>query len=98
MNGASALEGLSHSLGRFGDAIAKALAPIPSDAVVNSQRRQDAILRAQLLEKWLTMPDLLCFINILEKDADAVAVYLALDDKEFRKVWVQNKVNTVPLL
>lgn len=98
MNAASALEGLGQSLGRFGDAIAQALAPIPSDAVVNARRRQDAIIRAQVLEKWLAMPDLLCFVNLLEKDPDAVAVYLALDDEEFRKVWVRNKVDTVPLI
>jgi hypothetical protein len=98
LTGASALEGLTISLGKFGDAIAKALAPLPSDAVVNSARCQDAIIRAQILEKQLSMPELLSFINLLKKDADAIAVYLTLEDKEFRKEWVQNKVNSLPLI
>ncbi|GLB39525.1 hypothetical protein LshimejAT787_0700350 [Lyophyllum shimeji] len=75
--GATAIEGLALSLGHFGDVIAKALAPVPSDAAVNASRRQDAILRAQVLEKWLTIHELLAFVNLLEKDTDAVAVYLA---------------------
>ncbi|KAG6818726.1 hypothetical protein H0H93_002478 [Arthromyces matolae] len=98
VTGATALEGLAISLGHFGDAIVKALAPTPSDAAVNSALRAKAILHAQTMEKDLTTMELLAFINLLEKDSNAVGVYLALEDVEFRKAWVQMKVNANPLL
>lgn len=93
MTGASALEGLTTSLAHFGDVISKALAPPPTEAEVSAGRREKAVVRAQKLEKWLATSDLLVFINILEKDMDAVSMYLALKDEDFRKVWVQDKVD-----
>jgi hypothetical protein len=51
------------------------------------------VARAQKLETWMSTPDLLAFVNILEKDMDVVTTYLALKGDDFRKVWVQDKLD-----
>ncbi|KAG5649223.1 hypothetical protein H0H81_005337, partial [Sphagnurus paluster] len=100
---ASALEGLAASLGHFGDTIAKALAPPPPVTVLASTSNtpshcQEAITRALRLETWLSTFNLLTFINILERDDRAVEVYLALENDDFWRVWVQDKIAAVALL
>ncbi|KAG6874731.1 hypothetical protein C0992_006807 [Termitomyces sp. T32_za158] len=94
LTSASALDGLATSLSHFGDAIVKALAPVPSDAAITASCRTKAVLRAQALEKDLATPELLALINLLEKDSNAVDVYLALDDDQFCKAWVRMKVDS----
>lgn len=93
LTGASALEGLTTSLSQFSTVVGKAFAPPPTESEVGANRREKAVIRAQELETWMSTSDLLAFVNILEKDMDAVTTYLALKGENFRKVWVQDKID-----
>ncbi|KAG6870927.1 hypothetical protein C0992_001412 [Termitomyces sp. T32_za158] len=74
--------------------MAKALAPPPSDTVIFASQRCAAIKQAEK-ETWLSLHDRLTFVKILEKDNTVVDSYLAIEDEEFRRVWVQDKIDSV---
>ena len=87
------LVGLTASLLHFGDVIGKALAPPPTEGELGADRHERAVICTQELETWMTTSDLLAFVNILEKDMDVVTTYLALKADDFRRVWVQDKID-----
>lgn len=91
-SGATALEGLASSITLFGDSVAKALASPPSKAILNATHLQQAILRVQKTETWLPTQDIIRLIQVFEKNSTAVGVYLALENDEVRKMWIQNKL------
>jgi hypothetical protein len=93
LTGATALEGLTASLSHFGAVIGKALAPPPTESELSADHCEKAVIRAQELETWMSTSNLLAFVNILKKDMDVVTTYLALKGDDFRKVWVQDKID-----
>jgi hypothetical protein len=56
-------------------------------------RKRDAIKRAQQLEKWLGVPKLIAFIELLRQDVSLVDTYNALEEEELRVGWVQDQVD-----
>ena len=91
--GAEAIQGLTVSISRFGDNICKVLAIDPS--LRTPHRRKEAMKLAQQ-ETWLSNHDRLILCTVLEKDINAVDAYSALeiDDEDFQRMWIQQKVDT----
>ncbi|KAJ7461180.1 hypothetical protein FB451DRAFT_1562992 [Mycena latifolia] len=56
-------------------------------------RKQDAIKRAQRLEKWLGLDNLVLFVELLRQDVSLVDTYNALEDDDLRVGWVKDQVN-----
>ena len=92
MTGPDAIQGLTVSIGRFGDNVCKVLAGDPSQKT--PQRHTKAVKLAQA-EDWLPACERLLFCNVVENNIKAADAYLALnpEDTEFRRLWIQKKVD-----
>ncbi|KDR70345.1 hypothetical protein GALMADRAFT_144655 [Galerina marginata CBS 339.88] len=92
MTGPDAIHGLTVSISRFGDNICKAMAGDPTQKT--PQRHTKAVKLAQE-EDWLPARERLLFCNVVENNIKAADAYLALnpDDIEFRRLWIQKKVD-----
>jgi hypothetical protein len=92
MTSPDTIQGLTVSIGHFSDNVCKVLAGDPSQKT--PQCHTKAVKLAQA-EDWLPACERLLFCNVIENNIKAADAYLALnpDDTEFRRLWIQKKVD-----
>lgn len=93
ISGADTISDLSASVHGFSDTVREALIPHSTSGLeATPRRKQRAIQRAQKVETYLGIDDLVAFINILEKDIESVDSYMVLSNDALRKRWVETKL------
>lgn len=83
---------MSTSLAGFGEMLSSALAPSSSESVLlpTPVRYTNAVKLAQKNEKsWISLSDMIIFIDLLRRDKSAADIYMALDDDVVRRGWVE---------
>ncbi|KAF8873649.1 hypothetical protein CPB84DRAFT_1967138 [Gymnopilus junonius] len=94
LTAATAINGLTHSINRFGENICIA---IGGGSEHSSPSRCKAAIRKVQTEDWLSWGDQLVMLGVFENNTKAADAYLSIDPKNspFCHMWVENRLEEV---